>query len=90
MRRRCLNPHATQYKWYGGRGIAICQRWDSFENFAADMGERPAGTSLDRINPDRGYEPGNCRWATPKQQAETNRGLFKKGLVPWNKKDRSS
>lgn len=79
MRRRCLNPKADQYKWYGGRGIAISVRWDSYDNFLADMGERPVGTSLDRINSDGNYEPGNCRWATPKQQAETNRGIFRKG-----------
>jgi hypothetical protein len=86
MRRRCLNLNADQYKWYGGRGITICARWSDFENFVADMGERPSGTSLDRINPDGPYEPQNCRWATAKQQAETNRGLFKKGLIPWNKR----
>ena len=86
MRQRCTNPNADQFKWYGGRGISVCGRWDSYENFLADMGERPAGTTLDRINGDGNYEPMNCRWATAKQQAETNRGVFKAGLVPWNKR----
>lgn len=63
MKQRCLNPKATGYKRYGGAGVAVCDRWLKFENFLADMGERPEGTTLDRINPERGYEPGNCRWA---------------------------
>jgi len=70
MRKRCLNPNTPQFRWYGGAGVTISPRWDSFENFLADMGERPAGASLDRW-PDRAgnYEPGNCRWATRAQQA---------------------
>lgn len=85
MRQRCMNPKSDKWQWYGGRGISICQRWDSYENFLSDMGERLAGTSIDRIDPDGNYEPANCRWATPKQQAQSNRGLITKGSAPHNK-----
>ena len=79
MRSRCDSPTSTQYKWYGGRGIKYDTRWNDYTAFVADMGERPDGKTLDRINPDLGYFKENCRWATPKEQAENNRGLFKKG-----------
>lgn len=71
MLQRCLNPTNKRYPHYGGRGVTACDRWrDSFEAFAADMGERPTGEhSLDRIDVNRGYEPGNCRWATIGEQA---------------------
>jgi hypothetical protein len=75
MKARCMNPNIPCYKHYGCRGIKVCDRWiDSFENFLADMGEAPVGTSLDRYPDMNGnYEPGNCRWATPKEQSRNKR-----------------
>jgi hypothetical protein len=69
MKQRCLNPNNRAYGNYGGRNISVCERWRRFENFLADMGEPPPGKSLDRYpNNDGNYEPGNCRWATPREQ----------------------
>lgn len=73
MRQRTQNPNHREFRNYGARGILVCDRWQLFINFLKDMGERPAGTSLDRIDNSKGYEPGNCRWATPSEQSQNTR-----------------
>jgi hypothetical protein len=77
MRQRCFNPNNADYPNYGGRGITVCKRWNTFENFLADMGEPPRGKSLDRIDPDGHYEPGNCRWADFFEQSRNRRCFLK-------------
>ncbi|MFZ5669141.1 MAG: hypothetical protein ACOY4K_06580 [Pseudomonadota bacterium] len=79
MKQRCENPKNRDYPNWGGRGIVVCDRWQAFENFLADMGPRPDPRStIDRIDPNGNYEPGNCRWASARQQAAENR----RDLIP--------
>lgn len=74
MKHRCYNVFHPAYDYYGGRGIKICDRWRlSFKNFLADMGEKPEGMQIDRINPEGNYCPENCRWATAKQNMRNRR-----------------
>lgn len=92
---RCYNPHSGAYKNYGGRGIKVCDRWTApvvgFENFYSDMGPRPAGCSIDRVDNNKGYSPGNCRWAKRKEQNNNRRscvmvdiGGEEKTLAQWS------
>jgi len=74
MIQRCENTKHPDYRLYGGRGIAVCAEWHNFKNFLTDMGERPPGRSIDRYpNGSGNYEPGNCRWATAKEQTNNRR-----------------
>lgn len=73
MRTRCSNTNSSDYLRYGGRGIVITPAWEQFEQFLSDMGERPVGCTLDRVDADGNYEPTNCRWATYKVQRANQR-----------------
>jgi hypothetical protein len=86
MIQRCSYPRHAKYSQYGGRGIVVCERWKLFDNFLLDMGERPKGKSLDRIDPNKNYEPGNCKWSTKSEQMRnTRRALIFDGkpLARW-------
>jgi len=76
MLQRCHNTRSSAYKLYGALGVSVCSRWATFNNFLLDMGIRPEGQTLDRINPFGNYEPENCRWATKSQQATNTRRHF--------------
>lgn len=80
MRSRCNNPKDAAFANYGGRGIKVCERWNEFPNFLADMGNRPKGYQIDRIDNDGDYEPGNCRWVSPKANLNNKRSSHK---VTW-------
>lgn len=93
MKRRCFNPNYQNYKYYGGRGITVCEKWrNSFLAFYQDMGPKPTPKhTLDRIDVNKGYEPSNCRWATQLDQARNKRNItmleidgVKKCLTEWS------
>ncbi len=73
MKQRCFNQNNDAYERYGGRGISVCDSWLAFANFLDDMGPRLEGCTLDRIDNEKGYSPDNCKWSTPKQQANNRR-----------------
>jgi len=78
---RCFNKNRKAYSKYGGRGITVCERWMSFDNFRIDMGEKPKGLTIERIDNDKNYEPSNCKWGTMQEQ-----NMNKRHYSPPNKK----
>lgn len=92
MRARCTNPKLPQFKDYGGRGIRVCDRWNDYASFIADMGNRPSPRhSLDRIDVNGNYEPGNCRWATKDVQQHNRRPKSNTGIrgISWAKREQA-
>lgn len=90
MRQRCQNPACKAFKDYGARGIKVCDRWQFFENFLSDMGNRPAGLSVERIRVNGDYEPENCKWATPTEQSRNLRTHLRKNVgVAFSVRDNS-
>jgi hypothetical protein len=91
MWQRCNNPNSTQWKWYGGKGVAVCDRWKSFENFLADMGHRPKGKTIDRIDNDKGYFAENCQWLEQLEQTRKQpKNKLQNGVFEHVKNDRKS